>query len=1160
MNEAVDSLNWLAGRGSSMTHAPSPMQRQVLGRLDGLASRQQPKGGVPSAEEALCQLLRGGSPCDWKPANETLASYQAELVSVPDDVKDCPSLAQVLPHDDLRYLEEKSELMLRHVDEVEQSEPIMPYWDPKLKFNKKEYHRLVQRLHDAGYFYFTTRPRSSVGIFFVWKSSRTRLRLITDARRPNQLFKAPPGVRLMTSEGFGKIEFEVTPDVMSDPSALSAAEAFIGLSDVKDCFHRMRVPEWISHFFAWEAVPAKVVGLGGAEVDGRILDPLDPVWPCAGSLCQGWSWSLYFAQRANECVCLRSPLLREASLVSDKSRPIIIQVGARSQALSEDGEVAKGYYYVYVDNLGVIDTEIALVEHALNELQVIFNGMGLELHKSEVGACNVEALGCVLDGHNRESRLNPTRLWRLRQGIRALLRRGKCTGRSLEVVIGHCTFCALMFRPSLSIFNTVYSFIQASYYEVSHLWRTVREELQCFKGVLLLLCQDWTRPWNPLVSSSDSSLSGYGVCQAWWPRSNVAESGRVSERARFRRVGPHSARESALLSAGLGEYVGLDAEEVSTLLANEGWGVDPTFPEIPAAGLRRNLWVPKMWGAWRYKEGILVLESRAALKGLKRILMTRHGHDMRQLLLCDNMACVLCFERGRCKNYAVLNILREYCAFCLAKNVSVTVRWIPSELNISDEPSRIYDTEESKLLVDFLTEEWGRHGPASMPDTDSWGSDRLVCEPGGGQAWSKETAKSGGRPSCSSHDCAKEAVSEFGPGGHALREAALQESRRAEVADDGSAVGRAGAAALRGTQGEPESESASTSSELREEKRGKRERVAKQRRRRLLQQVVDAEMTGQSLLEDAAVTRQVRTHYQRRQQDLEKFVKQEGIPFSTDEEVDLALVKYFNQAYLEGEGSHFGDYTIAAFLDKVPEFGRLGSRKIPRAWRCLKGWRKLCPSRSRLAYPLAVWCGVSWRMVVRGQVQMAVFNLLQVSTYHRPNTLLKLRKMGLVRPTSGITGYWSMVTSLSETQDVSKTGSKDDSVLLDSAWLAFLGPILEVLSQGKVLEKVWDFSYAEYLSVFQKSCQDLKIELVPYQARHSGPSIDRASNARSQEEVRKRGGWVSRQSVARYEKAGRLAATWKKLPTEVQLCCVMAEKYIEEIILGQDYPVITIPG
>ena len=56
------------------------MQAEVLDRLDGLAACQQPNGKVPSGEEALRALLRGGSPYDWKGANESLTSYQAELV------------------------------------------------------------------------------------------------------------------------------------------------------------------------------------------------------------------------------------------------------------------------------------------------------------------------------------------------------------------------------------------------------------------------------------------------------------------------------------------------------------------------------------------------------------------------------------------------------------------------------------------------------------------------------------------------------------------------------------------------------------------------------------------------------------------------------------------------------------------------------------------------------------------------------------------------------------------------------------------------------------------------------------------------------------------------------------------------------------------------
>ncbi|CAL1149575.1 unnamed protein product, partial [Cladocopium goreaui] len=201
------------------------------------------------------------------------------------------------------------------------------------------------------------------------------------------------------------------------------------------------------------------------------------------------------------------------------------------------------------------------------------------------------------------------------------------------------------------------------------------------------------------------------------------------------------------------------------------------------------------------------------------------------------------------------------------------------------------------------------------------------------------------------------------------------------------------------------SDSGSTSSEWKEEKGAKKRRP-------------EFFGTGQR-----QPTRQ--GNYDKKWQELEELARPKRVSFTNPGQVDRMLVDLFNAKYFEGEGSHYGDYVMASLMDRKPDFGKLDHLKLSRAWRSMKCWRKLCPSRSRLAYPLAVWCGISWRMVELGHVQKAVFNLIQLSTYHRPGALLKLRKMGLVPPTSGVTGFWSIVTSLTETSDVSKTGSKD---------------------------------------------------------------------------------------------------------------------------------------
>ena len=302
-NEAIRGLNWLAG---CFDHEElvldvdpcSEMQRQVLMRVDGLVRDQKPSGILDKPEAALRSLLKGGTPYDMGVSSETLAPYQADLVSIPHDVHGCPLLEEVLPVHDRRFLEER-ELMLRSKS-VSLEQQQQPYWDPVLKHNRHSYHKLVRRLDSIGYFTYTLKPQCKIGVFFVWKSSRTKLRMITDARPANRLFNDPPGVSLMTGEGLGRIELACDDEIFSDVAALEALDVFVGLSDVKDCFHRMRVPKWLAQYFAWEAVPASVLGLSGKVLEGTVLLPNSLVFPCAGSLCQGFSWSLYFAQRANE--------------------------------------------------------------------------------------------------------------------------------------------------------------------------------------------------------------------------------------------------------------------------------------------------------------------------------------------------------------------------------------------------------------------------------------------------------------------------------------------------------------------------------------------------------------------------------------------------------------------------------------------------------------------------------------------------------------------------------------------------------------------------------------------------------------------------------------------------------------------------------------------
>ena len=267
-------------------------------RVDGLVRRKQPSARPLHPQAALMKLLKGRT-YDGAFSAEHMASYREELVSFPDDDFSClPQLSDVLGADDSLYLEEESERMLREVPG--DCDVKLPYWDPKLKYNQKAYQKLVRRLHLQNYFLYTLFPKNFVGIFFVFKSDGERLRLISDARIPNQTdFLDPPPVELLTGEGLGCIELDFVDCDFVAQGVMDAIHFILGLSDVRDCFHRYRVPLWLAKHFAWLPVKAKVVGLDGLWLDGKFLDAEDAVYPLAGSLCQGFSWALVFAQKAN---------------------------------------------------------------------------------------------------------------------------------------------------------------------------------------------------------------------------------------------------------------------------------------------------------------------------------------------------------------------------------------------------------------------------------------------------------------------------------------------------------------------------------------------------------------------------------------------------------------------------------------------------------------------------------------------------------------------------------------------------------------------------------------------------------------------------------------------------------------------------------------------
>ncbi|CAE7243495.1 pksN [Symbiodinium natans] len=623
-NEAVRALNWMAGAPQDRgAFSPSRLQQEALEHVKAacVASLELPEGATSpcSPEAAFRELLRGSSV--YEAAGSTLASFSLDRVSLPESVHDCPQVTDLLYGTDAHQYLEDPERMLKP---AEDHSDITPYWDPLLRKSVRHYKSLIQRLHKIGYCSYTLTPKERAGIFVVKKSDGVRQRLIIDGRRANFRFATPPSVRLCSPESFAKAEITWEDfDHTLFPGFEALPELHVGLSDIRDCFHRLKQPRWLQEFFCFDPVPAKWVGLSGQELGGTQLKPDDLVYPMPSSLPMGCSWSLYFAQTISEKLMGEVKGLEQSSLLRDRGPPLVIKVPRELLEGRSDPGPGAGKprpegdprHYVYVDNLGVLSMDRSVVESSLSSITETFEQRGLKLHPGEVKSHKVDALGCRLSGRQCRASLKPARMWRLRQGIRHMLKMRCVSGRVLEVLIGHATYCSLLNRCLMPIFHATYKFIRKHYGERVTLWATVRREFEVFAALLPLCFSDWSRAWNGYISASDASLTGFGVCGRRIDPEIAAQVGRVPERERFRRCPSTSARASAL-SAALTENESDMDQEVEALL-EAGWEVDASFVEVPRALLRKSDWEVNLYGKWAYPDDILVLEGHALVKSLQ---------------------------------------------------------------------------------------------------------------------------------------------------------------------------------------------------------------------------------------------------------------------------------------------------------------------------------------------------------------------------------------------------------------------------------------------------------------------------------------------------------------------------------------------------------------
>jgi len=261
----------------------------------------------------------------------------------------------------------------------------VPYTDPVLRRDPKEYARLIADLHSRGLVTLGREVEPTVGVFVVPKK-KGKLRLIFDTRAANLKFRPPAHASLPTAAAWTGLEVPGDEDLV------------LRQVDVNNAFYRIAVPDGMEDYFVLPRVSreelARLLDDGLDELpETRYLSPKLLV------LAMGFSGSLYFCQRMVERCVVRSGIPERQLLLDRRTAPCLLS-----------GKVGGG---VYVDGVAVFGTDEHKVEQACAAVRVELEKAGLEC--GEGGGDDEGQVFTGLRVDRETGRVSPTikRLWRL---------------------------------------------------------------------------------------------------------------------------------------------------------------------------------------------------------------------------------------------------------------------------------------------------------------------------------------------------------------------------------------------------------------------------------------------------------------------------------------------------------------------------------------------------------------------------------------------------------------------------------------------------------------------------------------------------------------------------------------------------------------------------
>ncbi|CAK0838468.1 unnamed protein product, partial [Prorocentrum cordatum] len=538
---------------------------------------------------------------------------------------------------------------------------IRPYVDPELRFKPKSYAEFLKQLEAHGMISWRVSSEQasfSTGLFV--QKSNGKLRLVFDTRLANCSFSCPPATRLPTPSAWASLDCD---------------DSFhFAQGDIQCAFYHLRLPAGMESLFSLPPINNRSVGL--KSVNGVRLGINDCVQPLVTVVPMGWSWALHLCQSA---------LTRALSDVGFGRDDMILDGGCPRPLVAEKDAVCAGY----VGNFCVVSKCAEAATSLARAVADLLTARGLPVLEFSPAASKGVFTGLEIDGASGIIRVRPDRLARTRQAVLGLLKRGRASAGALSVLVGHCTWGMILRRDVLSIFNAVYRFMGAVGPHPGPLWPSVVRELSAAVALIPLWSASTRSRWYSRVYASDASPYGKGVCVKEVSPALSSEVGRVAERWRYRHGDAVLARSHALDVDGRDDAADGCRADTAYAASTASSSGPSGFLEVPESIYGAEGW-KTIHSSRHARRGCDILQYEAEALGFSVHHASRAlgAHHHRVVCIVDNLALALSLGKGRSGSRHLLRALRRIAGAALACGLRLLVRWVPSERNVADRPSR----------------------------------------------------------------------------------------------------------------------------------------------------------------------------------------------------------------------------------------------------------------------------------------------------------------------------------------------------------------------------------------------------------------------------------------------------------------------------------------